>query len=145
VESINRGEGNPRRTKMLTLESRHEAAFNAASEALVELGFKASISFDPDFIGGKPYFALTGRIDPMEQYATGSSQESLTNAARQFVDRANEAIANPPPKVLATAAATKDAAKELIEEYRRKEGDRTVLDPILDEIADRIEALPVKG
>lgn len=120
----------------MKLESRHEAAFNAAGEAMQELGFgTVSLNYDQRW-SGVPLFVATGKVEGRDYIAASGDTAAL--AIAELVKRTNEALAKPPP--LAAAKEVKEAAKAIVEEARSA----AVYPAELDEIADRIEALAVK-
>lgn len=127
---------------MMKLESRHEAAINAAGEAMLELGVYCSFSVTMPWREGMgPSFSFSGAVPGVEGQYTAGVARTPAEALRGFIDQANEIIANPPAKELTTAAEAKLAIKEIVEEARKSE----VYPAELDEIADQIDALKVKG
>lgn len=121
------------------LTSAQEAAFNAAAEAMHELGFYIALTRSEKWRHeGQSTYTATCQVPGVENEFCAAIADTAAEAVRDMIDKANEIIANPPPKAITTAGAAKQAAAAIVEEYRGK-------DVSLDEIADRIAALPVKG
>jgi hypothetical protein len=114
-----------------------ESALDAAGKVLVELGIPASISFDTRFTATRP-FCFTAWADFNGHYIA-KSDVSLIAAVKQWMDEANRSAAAPKPL---DAPAVKQAVVALVDELRRDHPD--YVGPAIDELADRIAALPVK-
>jgi hypothetical protein len=132
----------------IVISSTQEAAFNAAGEAMLDIGLDGlSLNVSRDFIGDGPYFsvcAIVGGKDDDWRQAVARGASTPAEALLKFANAGNELIADPPAKVLREAKDAKAAALELVDEYRETADGKTVFKPLLDELAGKIEALPVK-
>lgn len=122
------------------LDAPDEAVLNAAGEIFLRMNLKGSVSFDPDFLD-KPYFSFIAKVAPLDAYASGSG-ESLAAAVRQYQRRADELRANPPEKKLSKPNEVRDAALALVADMKRDHPDYD--GPAIDDLAEKISALPVK-
>lgn len=123
---------------MTQLTSVQEAAFNAAGEAMADLG--ARFYLTRDALGA---FRAWGYVDGDYNKSTvfGDTTATAAEAVRSFLTKHEEEKAK--PAVLAKPVEVRAAAAALIEEYRGK--DQALFDRRdIDELADRIAALPVK-
>jgi hypothetical protein len=129
----------------IVLTSAQEAAFYACGEALSEIRRQTaspslSITYDARF-DSIPPFTVIGPAEPGGDYHLGKG-DTLAEAARDWMAKVNDAIANPKPKPL-DAAGMKEAVTKIVDEYRESDDGKTVFRPLLDEVADRIAALKV--
>jgi hypothetical protein len=100
-------------SNMITLTSAQEAAFNAAGEALIDLGFRADLGFSPDFLEDGPHFTCTGKDPQVGEYMCGSGP-TLAEAVTAFALKSNEKLAD--GRKLRTAKETIEAVKSLLNE-----------------------------
>lgn len=121
-------------TKHLTAPQ--EAAFNAAGEAMQDLDTRFYCG-RPDH-SGKPFAAWCDH--PHRRFATlWGYGDTLAEAVAEMFRELEKAEKEPP--LFTSAAEAKEAAKKIVDEVRNADE----LNPLaLDEIADRIAALPVK-
>jgi hypothetical protein len=115
-----------------------------AGDVLAALGFSCSLSMSSSYKDDTWTFSFTAKVPGIEtEEYVSKVAKSLGSAAQKFAEKANDIIANPPPVLLRDPAAVKDAALALVNEYRAT-GTPPSDENFVDELADRIAALPVK-
>lgn len=122
----------------IEISSAQEAAFNAAVEAIIELGaLNGSLSVQPPWSGSdSPLILFTAKVEGMGVYISGSGKTGA-EALKEWAERTNEELANPTVQPIRSAVRVKETVAAIVDEYRGS-------DAKLDELADRIAALPVR-
>lgn len=124
----------------IEISSAQEAAFNAAGEAMHELELTMNLGRDPKWKGEGSQYCASASVPGVPGQAQAAIADTAAEAVAELIRKVNDVIANPPPKVIHTAAEAKRAVEAIVEEARSA----TVYPAELDGIADRIAALPVK-
>lgn len=125
----------------LILTSAQEAAFNAAGEALVELDLNCFLKrYGSNSNSSFSVFGYRGH-DENAPIIHGGQMPTLAQAMAAFIAKLEEERAK--PQLITKPAEVRKAVVGIIDEYRAGES-RPFNAAQLDELADRVAALPVK-
>lgn len=124
----------------IQLHSRQEAAFNAAGEAMSELGFEISLNYQPGREAFSKKFSANAVIRRKHnrfssEYVFGHGNtpaEAVRDLLPKYEEKLNEEAK------LETAKEAIAAVRDIVNEAKHSESS-------IDELDERIAALPVKG
>lgn len=130
---------------MIMLTSVDEAALNAFSESVIGFGLsRFAVSHYPRGISGENEGHTWYAHTDVGEASVGSMSDTLVGAVRDMLEKREVELTKPPEeKPARKPSAVKERVAGIIDEYRGK--DQAAFDRRdIDEIADRVAAIPVK-